>query len=70
MGKLKEMGVSLTIKGRHFVLIQDPSSEGLECCDQCALLGEPCGMSGKQALTSLCCIDDEETNTYFKEVKS
>lgn len=63
------MGVSLTIKGRHFELVQDPSSEGLECCDQCALLGEPCGLRDKQALTSLCCIDDEETNTYFKEVK-
>lgn len=67
MSKIKELGVSLTIKGKHFQLVQNPKYEGLDCCDHCALLGDPCGMSGKQALTSLCCIDDEETNTFFME---
>lgn len=70
MSKLKEMGVSLTIKGKHFELVQNQKFEGLDCCDHCALLGNPCGLKDKQALTSLCCIDDNETNTYFKEVKS
>ena len=69
MSNLKRMGVSVTIHERHFELVQNPKYEGLDCCDHCALLGNPCGLSGKQALTSLCCIDDDETNTYFKEVE-
>lgn len=68
MEKLKEMGVKVTIHGKHFKLVQNPEFEGLDCCDHCALLGNPCGLTGRPSLTSLCCIDGEESDTYFVEV--
>ena len=68
MEKLKEMGVKVTIHGRHVKLVQNPALEGLDCCDHCALLGDPCGATGCANLTSLCCIDGNKANTYFVEV--
>lgn len=70
MSEFKFMGVSLSINDKHFVLVQDPAISGKECCDQCALSGEPFCVSGKLSLLSLCCFDDSNGNAYFKEVES
>ena len=70
MSELRFMGVSLSINDKHFVLVQDPAVSGYQSCDQCALSGEPFCVSGKVSLLSLCCFDNDNGNTYFKEVES
>ena len=70
MSELKYMGVSVSINDKHFVLVLDPAVDGAESCNHCALAGEPFCMAGRVSLISLCCMSENESNAFFKEVQS
>lgn len=65
--KLK-LDVQVKIKGSLYQLVEDSRYVGLDCCDHCALLGNPCAKGNYPSLTALCAAAPKSNSAYFEEV--
>ena len=62
-----EEGITVTIKGRLFVLVWDDDFTAYSTCEICALRNEVCKTYRETNLIALCAFLVQEPGTYFVE---